>query len=432
MKLELANFPVKDIRFGRQTSYKNGVLEINKEYLLKLVREDSRIAWADLDVAFPNEHVRIVNIHDVIEPRIKVSGPGCVFPGILGPVETVGEGRTHRLSGAAVIVSGDYLQTVTTGSGTKDSTVLDMWGPGALITPLASAIKIVLILKLIDGVSELEAHTAIQLAEFKVGRRLAETTRELTPEDVEVFELSEADPTLPRIVYIIGALATVHNPHTGIEYYGWQMQESLATFVHPNEFLDGAVTTDARRSPGHNPSTWAWMNNLVILRLLREHGKRLNFLGVILQRTRFEKEFGKQIAAACSSQMARLLRADGALLTGNACSGNNFMDVMLTVQACERKGVKTVLVTPEWGGKEGTELPLLFYVPEATAIVSTCSMDSVVELSAPARVIGIIDNQPVFLNMVEISPSNEMALEIRESADSVDWFGCMNRTCEVY
>ncbi len=105
MKLEMATFPVKEVRFGDRTGYKNGVLNINKDELVALISEDKRVDSADVDVAYPGEQTRIVNIRDVVEPRIKVSGPGCVFPGILGPIETVGEGRTHRLSGVAIIPS---------------------------------------------------------------------------------------------------------------------------------------------------------------------------------------------------------------------------------------------------------------------------------------------------------------------------------------
>ena len=72
MRLELANFPVKDVQFDGKTRYDGGVLEINKEELLALVLEDGKITWANLDVAFPNEQTRIVLVRDVVEPRVKV------------------------------------------------------------------------------------------------------------------------------------------------------------------------------------------------------------------------------------------------------------------------------------------------------------------------------------------------------------------------
>jgi glycine reductase complex component B subunit alpha and beta len=435
MRLELANFPVKDVRFNGKTSYNSGVLEINKEELLALVLEDGKVAWANLDVAFPGERTRIVRVRDVVEPRVKVSGAGCVFPGILGPVETVGQGRTHRLSGVTVMTSAEYKRTIVEGTAAGRTGFVDMWGPAAPLTPFGSAINIALMLELRDGVAELEAHAAIQSAELRVAQRLAETTRESSAEDTEVFELFETDPSLPRVVYILGCRTAWHEPHSGVAYYGLPIRESLPTFLHPNEFLDGALTSDARRGgKGTFPCTWVWMNHPVVVRLLREHGKRLNFLGVILQRTRFESDFGKQVTAACASQMARLLKADGAVITRIGPSGNNFIDVMLTVQACERKGVRTVFMTPEWGGREGTELPLIFYVPEASAMVTTGSLDQMVTFPAPSKVIGVGDTQIVELTAGDppISPWSSFVGDKGYLQDGIDWWGGTHSTCKVY
>jgi len=56
-----------------------------------------------LDLARPGESVRVVNVIDVIEPRVTVSGPGVAYPGVCGrSMEPVGQGRTLRLTGAAV------------------------------------------------------------------------------------------------------------------------------------------------------------------------------------------------------------------------------------------------------------------------------------------------------------------------------------------
>jgi len=435
MRLELANFPVKDVQFDGKTRYNGGVLEINKEELLALVLEDGKITWANLDVAFPNEQTRIVLVRDVVEPRVKVSGPGCVFPGILGPVETVGQGRTNRLSGVTVMTSAEYKRTILEGAAAGRTGLVDMWGPAAQLTPFGSTINVVLMLELRDGVSELEAHAAIQSAELRVAQRLAETTREKATDDVEVFELFETDSSLPRVVYILGCRTAWHEPHSGVALYGLPIRESLPTLVHPNEFLDGVATSDARRGGKSTfPSTWEWMNHPIIMRLLREHGKRLNFLGVILQRTRFESDFGKQVTAACASQMARLLKAEGAVITRTGPSGNNFIDVMLTVQECERKGVKTVFLTPEWGGREGTELPLVFYAPEASAMVTTGSLERLITFPAPAKVIGAGDIQLVELTAGDppISPANSFVDDKRCVQDGIDWWGGTKNTCKVY
>ncbi len=433
MKLELVSFPVKDVRFGDRTSYDNEVLEINKKELLSLISNDGKIALADIDIALPDEQTRIVRIRDVVEPRVKVSGPGTVFPGVLGPPETVGQGRTHRLSGITVMASADYKPTILSGVAAQNAGIVDMWGPGALWSPFGSTINVVLILKLIDGVTEAEAHVTIQNAEFRIAQRLAETTKQATPGNLETFDLSEVDVSLPRVVYILTCLINRGEPITWGIYYGLPMRESLSTLMHPNELLDGALTADARRGDGMMPNTWDWMNSPVVFRLLREHGKTLNFSGVILQRTPWENEFGKQVGATCSSQMAKILNADGAVITRTNPSGNNLVDLMLTVQACEKKGIKTVLITPEHSGADGTELPLLFSVPEATSMVSTGNMNRGIELPAPDMVIGCGKDDLVstYPQQEPFSPWQELEMErIIDVCGGIDWLGYMHHTCK--
>ncbi|MBI4320648.1 MAG: hypothetical protein HY675_19325 [Chloroflexi bacterium] len=435
MRLELASYPVHKVRFGGRSKYADGVLEIDKEELLNLALKDERIVSADLEVVYPGEQARIVSIGDAVEPRVKVEGPGCIFPGVLGPPQTVGEGRTNRLAGVSVIHSVRYDPTVTTGSASQRLGVVDMWGPGAQLSALSSTINIVLVTRLVGGVNELEAHTAILLAECRLAQRLAETTRGLSPDSLEVLEISRVDPSLPRIVYILGWVTEWHAPHARLAYYGLPVRESLPTLVHPNEFLDGALTTDTRRGNSTYPLTWGLLNQPVVLGLLREHGKRLNFLGVILQRTRFESEFGKHVTAISASQMARIMGADGAIITRTTASGNNLMDAMFTVQECERKGVKTVFLTPEAGDVDGTGMALHYYVEEANAMVSTGNLNVGPHLPAPARVVGCAEGQTAMLRPGDplINPWGELKFDVlTDIAEGVDWFGDRYVTCEAY
>ena len=318
----------------------------------------------------------------------------------------------------------------------QSPSLLDMWGPGAEITPFSSTINIVPVLTLVDGVSEMEAHTAIQLAELKIAHRLAETTRNLAPKYTEAFELCDVDSSMPRTVYVLTCCTTLApDSHSGTAYYGLPIRESLPTLMHPNEFLDGALTTDVRRGNGAFITTWAWMNNPIILKLLKEHGKNINFLGVILQRTRFSFDFGKQITAECTSQLAKMLKAETAIITRLTPGGNNFTDVMLTVQSLELKGIQTVFVTPEWGGTEGTELPLVFYVPEAVAMVSTGSHERPIRLPQPDKVIGVERGELVQCYVTEepFSPWGELARDgWRDILGGIDWLGGMNISCREY
>ena len=434
MRLELAEFPVKTIRLGNRFRYDSGVLEVDQEELVTLALEDKRIEDASVAVVAPGEKVRITGVRDIVEPRVKVQGRGQVFPGILGPVEPVGEGRTHRLSGMAVVAAVEYEGIIRAGNAVQRSAILDMWGPGAEMSRFASLVNLVLILRLPKGLPEIEAHTAIQCSECKVARRLAEVTAGLEPQRVEIYDLSQEKSGLPRVVLIQGCLTDSHHPHSGVGYYGMSLRESLATVAHPNEYLDGAVTINATRGVGYSPTIWDWQNHPLIFDLYREHGRRLNFIGTILEKIRFETSQGKEIIAQNTAQLAATLRADGALVTWLG-SGNAFVDVMLTVRACRRRGIKAVLVTYEHGGKDGTDLPLLYYVEEATAIVSTGTRDGWLELPEAEGVVGPYEQLQIlsYPGAPVVPAGGPLSLDARDMLiGSVDNWGGQSWICRAY
>src|SRR5206468_8393714 len=120
--------------FGPATRYDGGRLTVDREAVLAAVKQDPRIATAGLEIARPGESVRIWPVRDVIEPRVKVEGPGICYPGICGrDIATVGQGKTHRLAGMGVVEvssvnwhdsGGDFVETY-----------LDMSGPFAEMYP---------------------------------------------------------------------------------------------------------------------------------------------------------------------------------------------------------------------------------------------------------------------------------------------------------
>ena len=146
MRLEIGTFLVHDVVFGTQTQWRDGLLEVARDEILDAVRSDPRIAKADLELAKPGESVRIWPVRDVVEPRVKVEGPGVVYPGICGrSITTVGEGRTHRLSGVGVVevsetpwheAGGDHLFVY-----------LDMSGPWSEIIPTSSLINLCVVVE---------------------------------------------------------------------------------------------------------------------------------------------------------------------------------------------------------------------------------------------------------------------------------------------
>jgi glycine reductase len=396
MELEIAEFPVTQIRLGHRFKYENEVLEVDETALVALVQEDPRITDATFGVAVPGERTRITGIRDIVEPRYKVSGRGQVFPGVLGAIEDVGEGRTHRLSGMTVIAAAEYEGTIRAGTTVQRSAILDMSGPGAEISRFSAYLHLVLSFKIVPGLAELDAHGAIQLAECKVASRLAQTTECLSPARILTYDLSEKNPNLPNVMLVQGCITDPQHVHSGVGYYGLSLRDSMATFVHPNELFDGAVTVDTTRSGrGYYPATWDWQNHPLVLGLYQAHGKSLNFGGIVFQRIRFETNHGKEVGAQNAARLAKAMGADGVLVTWIG-GGNAFVDVMFTIRACERNGIKTTLVTYENGGKEGKDSPVLFYLPEADAVVSTGALDRTLELPAMDKVIGAYEQIKIF------------------------------------
>jgi len=434
MQLEMAEFPVTRITLGNGLRYHSGTLEVDQEELTALVMRDERIQDARLAVVAPGEKIRITGIRDVIEPRVKVEGKGQVFPGVLGPVAPVGDGRTHRLSGMAVVLTAEYEGTIRAGLGVQRSAILDMWGPGAEASRFSSLVNLVLILRLTGGLSEIEAHTAMQQAGCEVAKRLAEATIGLKPKRVESYYLRKEKPKLPRVVLIQGCLTDSQHSHSGVSYYGLSIRESLATLIHPNELLDGAITINTTRGIAYHPTTWDWQNHPIVLSLYREHRRQLNFAGIILERIRFQTHQGKEVIAQNTAQLASTLGVDGALVAWLG-SGNAFVDVMLTVQACEQRGIKTVLVTYEYGGKEGIDSPLLYYVSEANAVVSTGSRDRWLDLTAPDKVVGPYEEIQIlsYPGAPKAAANGPLSFDARDMIiGGVDNWGGQGWTCRAY
>src|SRR3989441_12054603 len=180
MRLEMGTFPVTDIRFGRTTTWANGRLTVDKNAALAAVRKDPRIVSADLEIATPGESVRIWPVRDVIEPRIKVDGPGVCYPGICGrDIATVGTGRTHRLAGMGVVevssvnwhdAGGDFVETY-----------LDMAGHYGDMYPYRKLVNLCLVVEPDATLNEEVKNYAVHKVALTVSDHLADAMRSLAP-----------------------------------------------------------------------------------------------------------------------------------------------------------------------------------------------------------------------------------------------------------
>ena len=380
MRLEMASFRVTQIAFGATTALRNGVLTIDRAAVAALALGDSNLTGVAVELAVPGESTRIIHVIDAIEPRYKPAG--STFPWFISPPEQVGSGITHRLEGVAVVSTGD-IPGAADSQGLKEA-IIDMSGPGAKYCPFSAMCNVVLQFSFAPGVHKPDATAACRKATMRVAKYLAEATRDLKPDGVVEYELGKADPSLPRVVYIMPTMSEGELHTTFL--YGMSVTSTPA-LVHPNEVLDSALISADYWIACHRSPTHHYQNEPVIRSLYRRHGKDLNFVGVILGRSLIPSAIEKHRQAVQIAKVAKMLNAQGAVITMSN-GGHAYADQMLICQHVERAGIATVLGVDEYSDTDGSDFPLVTYVPEANAIVSVGNQEQIIQMPAVSRVLG--------------------------------------------
>ena len=430
MKLEIGTFYVNDVISSNVTSYENETLKLNIEEILKEILSDRAIINASIEIAKPGDSTRIVGYRDIIEPRIKISGKGVCYPGVCNrSAETVGSGTTFRLDGVGVVNLSDLSPTPkkNNSNNSKDNNInginsgfdilYDMSGPSADIIPYSKIINVCLITNTDPDLSIEKRNWASQEATLKLSDIISKTVIEKKPDEIEIFNSPESvNPDLPKVVYISCHNSPEHFSHSvsafGTGIYGLT-RLNAPWLLNPNEWFDGAV------AGGNNVSTsWLLVNNPVIKDLYRRHGKEINFVGCIAIRTRWSHQTEKNITSNQAAKIASQIGAEGAIITWDN-GGNDFMEVIRTVKACEDSKIKTVFITFEEHPDTGS--PLLETLPEARAIVSTgwgrnelMPIDSIPEydLKLP-QVNTVIGKKSIFANQNALSGTIDARSELR-------------------
>ena len=385
MKLELGYIHIKDIQFSDVSKVENGILYVNKEEVKALILEDQNFQKADVDLAKPGESVRIMPVKDVIEPRVKVEGPGGVFPGMINKVERVGSGKTHVLKGAAVVTTGKIV-------GFQEG-IIDMTGPGAEYTPFSKLNNLVIVCEPVEGLKQHEHEKALRFAGYKVAAYLGELARNLTPDEVEVFEtptLTEGlkmYPDLPRVAYVemLQSQGLLHDTYV----YGVDAKQILPTMIYPTEVMDGAIVSGNCVSACDKNTTYHHLNNPVIHELYKEHGKTLNFVGVIITNENVYLA-DKERSSNWSAKLAEFFGVDGVIVSEEGF-GNPDTDLIMNCKKIEAKGIKTVLITDEYAGRDGTSQSLADADPSANAVVSGGNANEIIELPPMEKLIGHVE-----------------------------------------
>ncbi len=380
MRLDMELLDVKNVEFGAVTRFSDGLLIVNKDELIALLSSDDRIEISGIEIARPGERVRITNVLDAIEPRVKMDSLNY-FPGMLGWLERAGSGTTRALPGACVLEIGAIEGFF--------GHLIDMGGEAARLSTYAGTNNICLLTKPTEGCTSLEYGLALKQAGLRASVYLAKSTVGVKPSETEVFDLDLTSSTsqLPRVAY----LCQLHSHGDSREpfIYGDNTRRYYPTILHPNEVLDGAIVCGAYNiSAAFKNHTFGYLNNPIIRGLYERHGKEVEFAGVVIAPEPTSMSEIERTSFMAASLVKNVLHADGVIITKEG-GGHTDVDLMQNCEECESLGVATVLVDNEWLGPEGSgDLPLLAVSSKADAMVSVGNIDGMIDLPAMDRVFG--------------------------------------------
>ena len=389
MKLELGFIQIRDIQFSKECKVESGTLYVNADEVKDFIFQDDDVKAcvkaAHFDIAKPGESVRITPVKDVIEPRVKVEGPGGEFPGVIAKVDTVGSGKTHVLRGMAIVTAGKIV-------GFQEG-IIDMSGPGADYTPFSKLLNLVLVCEPVEGVRQHEYEHAVRIAGLRAATFVGELGRSLTPDETQEFETYgikegiEKFPDLPRVAYVhmLQSQGLLHDTYV----YGVDAKKIISTLINPTETMDGAIISGNCVSACDKNTTYHHQNNPVVADLFAQHGKTLNYVcNIITNENVYLAD--KQRSSDWASKLAGMLDLDGVIISEEGF-GNPDTDLIMNCKKTEQKGVKTVLVTDEYAGQDGKSQSLADADPLADAVVTGGNANEVIILPPMDKVIGTLD-----------------------------------------
>lgn len=389
MKLELGFIEIKDIQFSNECKVEDGILYVDAEAVKSFVYQDDDVKAClksiSFDIAKPGQSVRITPVKDVIEPRVKVEGPGGIFPGVIAKVDTVGSGKTHVLRGMAIVTAGKIV-------GFQEG-VIDMTGPGAEYTPFSKLNNLVMVAEPVEGILQHAYEHAVRIAGLRAATFVGELGRNVTPDETKVFETYgikegiEKLPNLPRVAYVhmLQSQGLLHDTYV----YGVDAKRSLSTIIWPTETMDGAILSGNCVSACDKNTTYHHENNPIVAELFAQHGKTINYVcNIITNENVYLAD--KQRSSDWSAKLCKLLDLDGVIVSEEGF-GNPDTDLIMNAKKIGSLGIKTTIVTDEYAGQDGKSQSLADADPLADALVSGGNANQNIILPPMAKVIGTLD-----------------------------------------
>jgi glycine reductase len=150
--------------------------------------------------------------------------------------------------------------------------------------------------------------------------------------------------------------------------------------------MDGAIISGNCVSACDKNSTYVHLNNPVIRSLYAHHGKELNFVGVIITNENVTLA-DKKRSSSYAVKLARMLGVEAVVISEEGF-GNPDADLIMNCRKSEQAGIRTVLITDEFAGRDGSSQSLADSCPEGDACVTAGNANELIVLPPMAKVIG--------------------------------------------
>lgn len=428
MQFAVGNIFINDLQFGPRTEVKEKTLFVNREELSELLLQDEHLQSVTIEIAHPGDSIRIMPVKDVIEPRVKPEQAGGIFPGLISKMFPAGVGLTHVLKGVSVVTTGKIV-------GYQEG-IIDMQGPGAELTPFSQLHNLVIVAEPIAGITPHQHEAALRKMGLKAASYLGEAARSLTPDETFTYELLPVHeyhrryPDLPKIayVYMLQSQGLLHDTY----YYGVDVKNMVPTYMHPTEVMDGAIVSGNCVSACDKNTTYHHLNNPVIHDLLRRHGKELCFVGCVITNENVTL-LDKQRSSDLTAKLVEMLGVDGVIISEEGF-GNPDTDLIMNCTKIEQKGIKTVLITDEYAGQDGTSQSLADGSPLADAIVSGGNANALITLPPMEKIIGNIDPVEVIAGGFKgnRNPDGSITVELQAIIGATNELGFNRLTAREY
>ena len=361
MKLTVETIRVKDMRFGEETCLRDGVLFVNKEDILAFAQHETCVETLKIDITYPGDSTRIINVVDVVQPRCKVSD-NIDWPGVLtDDYEIAGSGVTRAVEGAGIVLcQNDTYWSRKWGS-------FDMSGECAAINPYAKMPELVIEPMAPEDADFREYREALRRIGFKTSVLLARVTLGQAADSSETFDNETQYPDLPSIAYSYQIYSKQYDTQNYREpmLYGNAVPDTFPLVMQPTEVIDGAISPCG----GFRcVTTYEIQNHPVIVELMRRHGKDLNFAGVLITVTSVEAKHRNLVSKMAASLLKNVLHADGVIVT-KGVGGASTLCVGAIASEAEKLGIKAVPIIQILNGKSNLEVECMISEPNVDSIV---------------------------------------------------------------